>query len=87
MNKIDDEREVTAMDASETTRGRRRVSENREFRAMYVVCFVLFLMAATVSRLLPLRWRPWPPTDRHSRSIIGDARAATSAFLPFAMMG
>jgi|GEM_PF-3356420 len=79
------------MSASETASvtGRRpsRSQDLREFRALYLMCLVLFLPAAIVARVLPARWRPWPPTDRHSRSVLDEARAAASAFVPFAMMG
>ena len=75
-----------AMDLSQSSRSR-RAAEDREFRALYAFCFAIFLVAALMSRVLPARWRPWPPTDLNSRSVIGEARAATSAFLPFTMMG
>lgn len=80
-------REGMAMSVSEITRRPSRSDDVREFRALYLICLALFLPAAIVARFLPARWRPWPPTDRNSRSVIEEARAAVSAYVPFAMMG
>ena len=68
-------------------RPRRLRAEGREYRAIYVAAFVLFLAAVIVTRFLPPKWRPWPPSADKSRSVFGEARAAAGAFVPFAMMG
>lgn len=63
-------------------------TDRRDYRLLYLGCFPIFLLAATVARALPARWRPWPPASRtNSRSILGEARAAAEACLPYAMMG
>lgn len=77
-------KEEVAMSASLTSRKAKRTEDAREFQALYLICLALFLPAAIAARILPARWRPWPPTNR---SVFSEARAAASAFVPFAMMG
>ena len=84
MNPTTTSKEDVAMPASLPTRKTKRTEDAREFQALYLICLALFLPAAIAARILPAGWRPWPPTDR---SILGEARAAASAFVPFAMMG
>lgn len=62
------------------------VTARRDYWLLYLLCLPLFLAAAIVSRVLPARWRPWPPSARTARSIFGEARAAADAYLPYAMM-
>jgi hypothetical protein len=57
-----------------------------EYRAIYVVAFAFFLMAATAHRLIPARWRPNLDPSGHSRSIITEARVAAANSVPFAFM-
>lgn len=64
-----------------------RGTDRRDYMLLYLVCLPLFLAAAIAARILPARWRPWPPTDRSARSIFREARAAVDAYLPYAMMG
>lgn len=59
--------------------------EEQEFRLLFIVSFVLFLTAALLSRLAPWRWLS--PETRGGLSIIGEAKAAANASLPFAFMG
>jgi len=62
--------------------------EAKEFRFIYAVCFVIFLMVAIIARLLPAQWRPWSRfTAAQGRtSIIDEAKAAANTFIPFAFM-
>jgi hypothetical protein len=78
---------VIAMRTPEMTIARAKNAEGREFRAIYLAAFVLFLAAVVVTRFLPPKWRPWPPSADRARSVLAEARAAASAFVPFAMMG
>jgi hypothetical protein len=71
----------------DATVARAKTAEGREFRAIYLAAFVLFLAAVVVTRFLPPKWRPWPPSADRARSVLAEARAAASAFVPFAMMG
>ena len=62
-------------------------TDHRDYRLLFILTLPLFLSAAIVARVLPARWRPWPPSDQSTRSILADARAAAGAYLPYAMMG
>ncbi len=63
-----------------------RHGETIEYRAIYVVAFAFFLVAATSHRLIPSRWRPNLDPSGRSRSIIAEARAAAGNSVPFAFM-
>lgn len=80
-------KEGIAMRTPDTAVTRNRSAEGREYRAIYVAAFALFLAAALLSRFLPPRWRPFPPSAERGHSILKEARAAAGAFVPFAMMG
>lgn len=62
-------------------------TDHRDYRLLFILTLPLFLSAAIAARVLPARWRPWPPSDRSTRSIFAEARAAAGAYLPYAMMG
>jgi hypothetical protein len=64
-----------------------RREETWEFRLLFVVSFVTFLVAGIVARALPGPWRPHPPGPQGYKSIFGEAKAAASIFVPFAFMG
>ncbi len=64
---------------------RPRKQKASEFRLIFFVSFVIFLMVAIVERFLPSQWRPLG-ADGH-KSIIGEARSAARTFVPFAFMG
>ena len=78
---------MIAMRTPDVTVARAKNAEGREFRAIYLAAFVLFLAAVVVTRFLPPKWRPWPPSAERALSVLAEARAAASAFVPFAMMG
>jgi light-harvesting complex 1 beta chain len=61
--------------------------ESYEFRLIFVVSFMIFLVAATVGRLLPTQWRAYAPGPSGYKSIIGEARAAANTFVPIVFMG
>jgi hypothetical protein len=66
---------------------RPRKGEAAEMRLIFMVSFAVFLVVAVVGRFLPSSWR-WDAVGPHSgRSILGEARAATHTFVPFAFMG
>lgn len=75
---------MQATTSSPTLRLRERAE--REFRLLFAVCFMFFLVVAVAARLLPRRWRPFPPGPRGARSIFGDARAAANTSIPFVYM-
>jgi hypothetical protein len=57
-----------------------RRKEAIEFRLLYGAAFLVFLVAAGLSRLAP------GAQGRARRSILGEARAAANTCLPFAFM-
>jgi hypothetical protein len=59
----------------------RRREETVEF--IFATAFIVFLVAATVGRLLPGQWQP----HRAGGSVFAEARAAASTIVPFAFMG
>jgi hypothetical protein len=61
----------------------RRREETVEFRLIFATAFIVFLVAATVGRLLLGQWQP----HRAGGSVFAEARAAASTIVPFAFMG
>ncbi len=61
-----------------------RSATARQFRLIYFVGFAYFLMVAVALRFLPKSRRPSLPGLAGNRSVIGEARALTSTFIPFA---
>ena len=70
--------------ASSARRTSRR-KDTSEYRLVYATCFVVFLVAAIISRLLP--WN-WMSSGDHGKrpSIIDEARDAAKTALPYAFM-
>ncbi len=61
-----------------------RSATERQFRLIYWVGFGYFLVVAIAMRFLPKSRRPTLPGLAGSRSVIGEAKALTSTFIPFA---
>jgi light-harvesting complex 1 beta chain len=61
--------------------------DNRQFHRMLTAGFILFLVPASLAWLTGWRWRPWPPGPKGYGSIISEARAAASTYVPFGFMG
>lgn len=70
------------MSMSDITRLERQ--EKREYRRVFVLCFLLFLVIAAVSRVLPRSWRPLSATGSAHESIFAEARRTAYTVLPFA---
>ncbi len=62
------------------------IREARQFRLLYVVCFMLFLMVALAGRIIPTKWRNKITGTTVKRSVIGEAKAAANTIVPFAFM-
>ncbi len=58
-----------------------------ESRAMFVVCYALFLVRAVLSRLTPWRKRPAYRGQRQPESIFSEARNAASVMVASSFMG
>jgi hypothetical protein len=61
--------------------------EALEFRLLFALSFLVFLVVAIVERFLPRPWRSRLPGARGRRSIFGEAKAAANTFVPMAFMG
>jgi len=61
-----------------------RAETAKQFRLIYVVGFVYFLLVAIALRFMPKHRRPSLPGLAGKRSVIGEAKALTSTFIPFA---
>jgi hypothetical protein len=61
-----------------------RSATARQFRLIYYVGFAYFLVVAIALRFLPKSRRPSLPGLAGNRSVIGEAKALTSTFIPFA---
>ncbi len=61
-----------------------RTLEAAEFRLIFAISFIAFLVAAVVSRLLP--WHHVETAQDRKQSILAEARAATNRTVPFAFM-
>ncbi len=61
-----------------------RSATARQFRLIYWVGFGYFLLVAIAMRFLPKSRRPTLPGLVGKRSVIGEARALTGTFIPFA---
>lgn len=65
-----------------------RASRTAEFRIYYAICLMIFLPVLAIARLIPGTSRPVPGVRGSRRqSILGEAKAAASAVVPFAFMG
>ena len=58
--------------------------ETRQFRLIFGLSVVVFLIVGAVARLLPRSLRPWPAGRR---SLFAEAKAVANRFIPFAFMG
>ena len=57
-----------------------------EFSLLFGLAFLVFLVAATVARFLPRRWRWSVSGHDEGKSIVAAARAAANNSLPYAFM-
>jgi hypothetical protein len=61
--------------------------EMKQFNRIFIASFVVFLLVASIARLLPRSLRPWSSAQKERRSVVDEAKAAANRFLPFAFMG
>ena len=57
------------------------------YRLSYAFGFSFFLASAAICRLLPRDINPFTRGSNEHSSIVGDARRATAATIPYAFMG
>lgn len=68
---------------STLTAGRARRDE-RAFRLIYAVSFLLFLLVAIFARLLPRPWRPRLLGASGRSSVVGEAKTMANLATPYA---
>jgi len=84
---LEDRMTLVSAASPASARLRARRAEEREFRLLYAVSFVFFLVVVAAVRLLPRPWRPRLVGSGADRSIIAEAKAAASIAIPYAFMG
>lgn len=62
-------------------------SEARQFKRIFVVSVVVFMVVGAVARLLPTSLRPFRSAPGERRSLFAEAKAMANRFIPFAFMG
>jgi hypothetical protein len=60
--------------------------ERRQYRLIFGLAFLIILLITPLARLLPTRWRPWPPVGKGQQSLVAEARGVTQRILPFAFL-
>jgi hypothetical protein len=69
-------------------KARSRTHQDRiEYRLIFGAAFLVFLVAAAVSRLLPARGRSGQAVNGRRASVFESARMAAGSTIPFAFMG
>ena len=58
-------------------------SEAREFHAIFMTSFIVFLVVAIIAHILVWNWRPWLPGSEGYASLIEGVRAATYSVIPY----
>ena len=61
-------------------------SEAREFHAIFMASFIIFLVVAIVAHILVWNWRPWLPGSEGYASLIEGVKAATHSVIPYIYM-
>jgi light-harvesting complex 1 beta chain len=61
-------------------------ADYRQYRRLFGLCFVVFLIVASMARMTGWRWKPWPPGPEGYRSIIAEAKREAHIVVPFAFM-
>ncbi len=57
------------------------------FRLIYATTFMIFLFAAILDRLIPLRWVIGVTGSETYLGILAEAQSAAETYTPFAFMG
>ncbi|MBL8467398.1 MAG: light-harvesting protein [Methyloversatilis sp.] len=58
-------------------------SEAREFHAIFMTSFIVFLVVAIIAHILVWNWRPWLPGSEGYASLIEGVKAATYSVIPY----
>jgi light-harvesting complex 1 beta chain len=57
--------------------------EAKEFHAIFMTSFIIFLVIAIIAHILAWQWRPWLPGSEGYRSTLEGVKAAVNSFLPY----
>ena len=82
-----DTRVLTRSPSKQGKLARNKKPDEMEFRLIFMVSFVFFLIAVVITRCLPRRWRLFPPASEGRSSIIREAKMAADSTIPYAFMG
>jgi light-harvesting complex 1 beta chain len=61
-------------------------AEAREFHAIFMTSFVVFLVVAIVAHILVWQWRPWLPGVNGYVSMLDGVKSTVHYALPFVFM-
>ncbi len=61
-------------------------AEAREFHALFMTSFIVFLVIAIIAHILAWQWRPWLPGSQGYVSMIDGVKAAVNSVIPFIYM-
>jgi hypothetical protein len=78
---------MTEMTMTGTHSASRTRKDSLGFRLIFASTFLIFLMAAVVDRLVPLRWIMGAAKSENYMAIFAEAKAAAATYTPFAFMG
>lgn len=62
-----------------------RNQKARQYRRLYVACFIVFFVIATIERILPKAWRYQSAVAKGS-SIMEQAKEQAGTFVPYLFM-
>ncbi len=60
--------------------------EAKEFHAIFMTSFIVFLVIAIVAHILVWQWRPWFPGSQGYTSMLEGVKAAVNSVLPYVFM-
>ncbi|MCY4358599.1 MAG: hypothetical protein OXD01_13885 [Gammaproteobacteria bacterium] len=63
-----------------------RNDKARQYRRLYIACFIIFLVITALDRMLPAQWRFRSANTTAGRSVIEDAREQAGMFVPYLFM-
>jgi light-harvesting complex 1 beta chain len=60
-------------------------AEAREFHALFMTSFIIFLVIAIIAHILAWQWRPWLPGSQGYTSMLEGVRVAVHSVMPYVM--
>ncbi len=63
-----------------------RDGKTRQYKRLYYCCFIVFLVANLIDRILPRQWRFRDSESAHRMSVVEEAKEQASMFVPYLFM-